>query len=144
MGQSEAAHPIDQPRVFNCTSGCHLAFPSNLSIVSPNTSHLLSLLISSSVSRSLLRPAPPRLAFRASASLLAYSLPINLACLGRQRGVGEKGHRQRGWTGKWKRGAALGTRWRKGMNKGQLKCKNTCQCEALLKLWGKNLEQNLS
>lgn len=37
--------------VFNCTSGCHLAFPSHRSIVSPNTSHLLAPSISSAAPR---------------------------------------------------------------------------------------------
>lgn len=50
----------------------------------------------------------------------------------RGRRGGEEGHRQRGWTVKGKRGAALGTRWRKGMNKGQLECKKTSQYGALL------------
>lgn len=96
--------------VFNCTSVCHLAFLSDLPVVSPNTSYLLPLSISSSVSHPPLRPPPPNLAFCMSASLLFHSLPINLVCLGGRRGVGEKGHGQR-WTVKEKRGAALGTRW---------------------------------
>lgn len=126
--------------VFNCTSGCHLVPPSNLYIVSPNTSYLFTLYCQYSplcpTIRCLpLRPPPPNLAFCASASLLFHSLPINLVCLGlweEVRDGGEEGHGQKGWTVKWKRGGALGMRWRMGMNKGQVNCKKTSQSGALL------------
>lgn len=136
---SEAVHLIDQPHVCLTVPLGAIWYPPLIFTMSLPI-HLIFLLCQYSplcptIHCLPLRPPPPNLAFCASASLLFHSLPINLVCLGLWEEVregGEEGHGQKGWTVKWKRGAALGMRWRMGMNKGQVNCKKTSQSGALL------------